>query len=153
MIKLEQVQLDNIITSINNRAKLASPVFTGNPTAPTAVVGTNTTQLATTAFVLANAGIASYDGGHSFTGNGYQKFTNGLIIQWATWVDNGAWTTRTFPIAFPNACLSLSHSMGVPGNDVISSSVTTISGLTATTYRVGTTGASGWTIRMMAIGY
>lgn len=35
-------------------ATLASPVFNGTPTAPTAAVGTNTTQIATTAFVLAN---------------------------------------------------------------------------------------------------
>jgi len=35
-------------------APLASPALTGTPTAPTAAVGTNTTQLATTAFVLAN---------------------------------------------------------------------------------------------------
>lgn len=34
----------------------ASPALTGAPTAPTATVGTNTTQVATTAFVLANAG-------------------------------------------------------------------------------------------------
>lgn len=32
----------------------ASPSFTGTPTAPTAPIGTNTTQIATTAFVLAN---------------------------------------------------------------------------------------------------
>jgi len=32
-------------------AKLASPTFTGTPAAPTASIGTNTTQLATTAFV------------------------------------------------------------------------------------------------------
>lgn len=32
-----------------------SPAFTGTPTAPTAVAGTNTTQVATTAFVLSNA--------------------------------------------------------------------------------------------------
>ena len=38
-----------------------SPTFTGIPTAPTAAVGTNTTQIATTAFVLANSG-----GGISF---------------------------------------------------------------------------------------
>lgn len=37
-------------------ATLASPSFTGTPTAPTAALGTNTTQIATTAFVLANAG-------------------------------------------------------------------------------------------------
>lgn len=35
---------------------LPSPVFTGIPIAPTAAPGTNTTQLATTAFVLANPG-------------------------------------------------------------------------------------------------
>lgn len=35
---------------------LTSPTLTGVPTAPTATLGTNTTQLATTAFVLANAG-------------------------------------------------------------------------------------------------
>jgi hypothetical protein len=34
-------------------APLASPAFTGTPTAPTAANGTNTTQLATTAYVLA----------------------------------------------------------------------------------------------------
>lgn len=34
----------------------ASPALTGTPTAPTAAPGTNTTQLASTAFVLANAG-------------------------------------------------------------------------------------------------
>lgn len=33
-------------------AKLASPAFTGTPTAPTATDGTNTTQIATTAFVM-----------------------------------------------------------------------------------------------------
>ena len=38
------------------KANLASPAFTGIPTAPTAAVGTNTTQIATTAFVLANSG-------------------------------------------------------------------------------------------------
>lgn len=40
-------------------AKLASPLFTGVPSAPTAAVGTNTTQLATTAFVLAQAASAN----------------------------------------------------------------------------------------------
>jgi len=40
-------------------AALNSPTLTGVPTAPTATVGTNNTQLATTAFVLANAGSVS----------------------------------------------------------------------------------------------
>lgn len=41
-------------TALNLKANLASPNLTGVPTAPTATVGTNTTQIATTAFVLAN---------------------------------------------------------------------------------------------------
>lgn len=41
-------------TALNSKAPLASPALTGTPTAPTATIGTNTTQLATTAFVLAN---------------------------------------------------------------------------------------------------
>lgn len=41
---------------------IASPALTGTPTAPTAANGTNTTQIATTAFVLANAGAGSIGG-------------------------------------------------------------------------------------------
>lgn len=40
-------------TAVNTKADLASPALTGVPTAPTASVGTNTTQLSTTAFVQA----------------------------------------------------------------------------------------------------
>ncbi len=39
----------------NLKADLESPNFSGVPLAPTAELGTNTTQVATTAFVLANA--------------------------------------------------------------------------------------------------
>ena len=44
-------------TALNLKASLTSPTFTGVPTAPTAASGTNTTQIATTAFVLANSNI------------------------------------------------------------------------------------------------
>ena len=40
-----------IRSALNDKAPLASPEFTGTPTAPTAAAGTNTTQVATTAFV------------------------------------------------------------------------------------------------------
>ena len=39
----------------NTIATVVSPTFTGTPTAPTATVGTNTTQIATTAFVTASS--------------------------------------------------------------------------------------------------
>ena len=45
------------ISSLAAKAGLASPTFTGTPAAPTAAQGTNTTQIATTAFV--NAEIAA----------------------------------------------------------------------------------------------
>jgi len=56
---------DHIHPTDTSRAPLASPTFTGTPAAPTATAGTNTTQLATTAFVAASfAPLAS----PSFTG-------------------------------------------------------------------------------------
>ena len=42
---------DYVDTALALKANLASPTFTGTPTAPTATEGTNTTQVATTAFV------------------------------------------------------------------------------------------------------
>jgi len=47
-------EFNAIATAINSKANTASPTFTGIPAAPTAAAGTNTTQLATTAYVLAN---------------------------------------------------------------------------------------------------
>lgn len=42
---------DHVHPTDTSRAPLASPAFTGTPTAPTATVATDTTQIATTAFV------------------------------------------------------------------------------------------------------
>jgi len=46
---------DYNVNQVTGAAPTNSPAFTGVPTAPTAGLGTNTTQIATTAFVLANA--------------------------------------------------------------------------------------------------
>jgi hypothetical protein len=56
--------VDDEIASLST---LNSPTFTGVPTAPTAAANTNTTQLATTAFVLANGGGLNIDGGTATT--------------------------------------------------------------------------------------
>jgi hypothetical protein len=48
------VTLSNAATGTGSMVLSASPTFTGVPIAPTASSGTNTTQIATTAFVLAN---------------------------------------------------------------------------------------------------
>jgi hypothetical protein len=44
-------EFNNIATAVATKADIANPTFTGVPAAPTASSGTNTTQLATTAFV------------------------------------------------------------------------------------------------------
>ena len=42
------------VTTLNGKANTSSPTFTGTPSAPTALTGVSTTQIATTAYVQAN---------------------------------------------------------------------------------------------------
>lgn len=49
-------QVTGLQTALDAKAPLASPALTGSPTAPTATAGTNTTQIATTAFVASAIG-------------------------------------------------------------------------------------------------
>lgn len=53
---------------------------------------------------------ANYDVAHALTTNGYQKFSNGLILQWG-YCAAGFTNPVTFPIAFPGACFT---ALGVP---------------------------------------
>ena len=74
---------------------LASPAFTGTPTAPTATAGTNTTQLATTAFVTTainnktsvsgNAGTAtSLQTARTINGTSFNGTANITTANWGT---------------------------------------------------------------------
>jgi hypothetical protein len=56
---LRYARQDHVHPTDTSRAALASPTFTGVPAAPTAAVDTNTTQIATTAFVVAQAASAT----------------------------------------------------------------------------------------------
>lgn len=49
-------EFNNIATAIATKADLASPTFTGTPSAPTADSSSNSTQIATTAFVKSLGG-------------------------------------------------------------------------------------------------
>ena len=50
------MEFNNLVISIASKANLNSPEFIGVPKAPTATVGSNTTQIATTAFVTTATG-------------------------------------------------------------------------------------------------
>jgi hypothetical protein len=81
-------EFSNIETAVNTKAdtsamtaaddlkaNISSPTFTGVPAAPTATVGTNTTQLATTAFAKAAADAAA----DSVVSGGPSLGTNSIV--------------------------------------------------------------------------
>lgn len=65
-------QLNSTTTLATTYAPLASPAFTGNPTAPTAAPGDNDTTIATTAYVTA----ADNQVRVAQIGNGFQQWRN-----------------------------------------------------------------------------
>lgn len=85
-------ELDNefnaIAGAISSKADLASPTFTGTPSAPTATAGSSTTQIATTAFVTA-ALSAAYPVGSIYINAGVS--TNpATLLGFGTWEAFGA---------------------------------------------------------------
>ena len=77
-------EFNNIATAVSTKADLASPALTGTPTAPTASVGTNTTQLATAALVFATMQ-AIYPVGSIYT-NISSSTNPGTLFGFGTWV-------------------------------------------------------------------
>jgi len=85
-------EFNNIATSINSKANLASPTFIGTPFAPTAAPGTATNQLATTAFVAeARTAILNsvYPVGSIYT-NATNATNPGTLLGFGTWAAFGA---------------------------------------------------------------
>lgn len=80
-------EFNNIATAIATKADLVSPALTGTPTAPTASAGTNTTQLATTAFVT-TALAAAYPVGSVYM-NANVATNPATLLGFGTWVSFG----------------------------------------------------------------
>ena len=74
-----------IQTQINTKAPSASPTLTGTPLAPTATLGTNTTQIATTEYVDNTAMIAILPTNATYGGN--VLWTNGTTNAWKSLID------------------------------------------------------------------
>lgn len=75
----------------NVKAELfASPALTGTPTAPTAATGTNTTQIATTAFVTSAMSGGSAGGSATFTASGTWTCPAGVYTAFVRVLGGGA---------------------------------------------------------------
>lgn len=82
-ITVAQSQVTNLTSDLSAKAPLASPTFTGTPAAPTAAQGTNTTQVATTAYVQTE--LANVDALPDQSGNGGKYLTtDGTDASWAS---------------------------------------------------------------------
>jgi hypothetical protein len=119
-------------------ATLQSPAFTGTPTAPTASPGTNTTQLATTAFVLANTvgtgGVATLSFGS--TGLTPNTATNGNITVAGTLaVANGGTgvtaSTGSGSVVLNTSPTLVAPNLGTPTTLVATNATGTATGLTS----------------------
>lgn len=81
---------DHVHPTDSSRAPLASPALTGTPTAPTAATATNSTQIATTAFVKAQGYALSSSLGTMASQNSNSVSITGGSISGAT-IDGGTW--------------------------------------------------------------
>ena len=100
-----------VTNSIATKAPLADPTFTGVPAAPTAAAGTNTTQLATTAFVAA-ANASAGDGLPTQTDNsGKFLTTDGTAASWGNpdKLVSGSTTTSVYSTASVTPSSVVSH--------------------------------------------
>ena len=96
-VETKKITVANLKTAVapdlSTYAPLASPALTGSPTAPTAAVDTNTTQVATTAYVV---------------GQGYAKLASPALTGTPTapTASGGTNTTQIATTAFVTSALS-----------------------------------------------
>ena len=81
-------EFNNIAIAVATKADLASPGFSGSPTAPTQTTGDNTSKLATTGFVQAALG-ALYPVGSIYT-NAAVSTNPATLLGFGTWSAFGA---------------------------------------------------------------
>ena len=79
-IAIAQSAVTNLTTDLAAKANLASPALTGTPTAPTAAVDTNTTQIATTAYVIGQGYLKSATAASTYAPIASPTFTGTVTI-------------------------------------------------------------------------
>lgn len=124
-------EFTNISTAIATKADSASPAFSGTPTAPTAGAGTNSTQIATTAFTTTavNAvftGTNTFSGTHTFRDNSFRLSDNADTTKLANFELSGISTATTRTYTLPNINGTLALTSDIPANDLLTN--TSVSG-------------------------
>ena len=134
------VTLANSVTGTGSMALSASPTFTGIPAAPTASPGTNTTQIATTAFVTAATGtlgtMSTQNANNvSITGGTITGITDLAVADGGT----GASTFTANSVVLGNGTSTLSGNMVAPGSsgNILTSNGTTWTSAASTAFGVG----------------
>ncbi|WP_286971078.1 gp53-like domain-containing protein [Flavobacterium sp. UBA4854] len=105
-------------------------------------------------FLMADGSVSTspgsdYDAGHfisTLSSGGYQKFSNGLILQWAYLINNT--NNYTFPLTWPNKALSVTVSTIRTSSG--SRGTNHVANITSTNYYAVIDGTYGY---MFAIGY
>jgi hypothetical protein len=113
-------EFNSISVAVSTKADTVSPTFTGTPLAPTAVAGTNTTQLATTAFVTA-ADVAERTAAATLTSKTVNLTSNtltGTVAQFNTALSDGDFATIAGTETLTNKTLT-SPVLTTPTVDVI----------------------------------
>jgi hypothetical protein len=105
---------------VSTKANLASPTFTGTPTAPTAAYNTNTTQLATTAFVqkvqfpnyvTVASGVMDCSAGVYF----YKSVSSNITFSFSNPYASGTVYSCTLEVAHNSGTISWDSSIKWPG--------------------------------------
>jgi hypothetical protein len=99
-VTLAQSQITNLTTDLAAKAPLASPALTGTPTSTTAAVDTNTTQIATTAYVVGQGYLKSATASTTYAPIASPTFTGTLttpnvIVTGSTVPANGIYLPAT----------------------------------------------------------
>ena len=136
--------------NLNLKANIASPTFTGSPKAPTAAKGTNNTQIATTAFVMAAVNAISSQGkivSYSLAQNGYIKWDIGFILQWGAGTANKQ--AITLPIAYSSANYIV---VALPNTSITQTSTNNLRVITKSKSNITLFGADSFPVLYISLG-
>jgi hypothetical protein len=147
-------------TALSTKAPIASPALTGVPTAPTASPGTNSTQIATTAYTDAAVAVAMASSGVADNSITTAKIANGAVTDAKITSVAGSKITGVIPVASggtgQTSITGIQSTLGLLSNNIAigSQAGTPNQGVNANTVAIGGgAGNSGQGQSAIGIGY